>query len=110
MVGTRDLTGIVTPTPPRYGQVTFLLRSLAVPARSAERAALACLSLLSLSLAHSRLLVPSLAHETPLDARMIGSVLSTMSCYLIHIFAMLLSRHSWATALHKWLQKMEVLW
>ncbi len=37
--------GIVTPTPPRYGQVTFLLRSLAVPARSAARAVLACLSL-----------------------------------------------------------------
>ncbi len=36
--------GIVTPTPPRYGQVTFLLPSLAVRARSAERAALACLS------------------------------------------------------------------
>ncbi len=45
----RDLMGIVTPTPSVMGKVTFLLRSLAVPARSAERAALACLSLLSLS-------------------------------------------------------------
>lgn len=67
-------------------------------------------SLVSLSLALSRLLVSLLAHETPLDARMIASVLSTMSSYLIHIFAMSQSRHSWATALHKRWQEMGVLW
>jgi len=78
---------------------------LYVPAVPSEQ-----LSLVSLPLALSRLLVSLLAHETPLDARMIASVLSTMSSYLIHIFAMPQSRHSWATALHKRWQNMGVLW
>ncbi len=109
MVGTRDLMGIVTPTPPVMGKLLFYCAAwLYLPPLC--RASGSRLSLSSLSLALSRLLVSSLAHETPLDARMIGFILSTMLCYLIHIFAMPPSRHSWATALHKRWQKMGVLW